>query len=672
MNWSVTIGVTIAFMVLVFWWVYRRDKGKIPRIYWLPALLRSLSFGLLMLLLLAPVFTVKTTKEVKPKLALMVDKSSSMLNGFVDTASFYTQVQAAQQALNATYDVSLMYFGSKIYQDTTTETWAQETNITAAIEEVIARHKQTKFQSALLISDGIATIGADAASIAAQSPFPIHTIATGDSTQPIDASVQNVLVNKVVSLNAQFEMIIDIAAYQLQGKTLSISISNSGNTLYTHTATIQHNRQLVSIPIKLLAKNKGMQKYSIQIEHLEREPNVLNNRYDAFVEVIEDKINVLLYAKAPHPDIAAIQSAIATTPQFQVTVTKKLGASELANAQLVVIHQPSASDVKLMAEVNKPAWYILSQTTSREVLASLGMSVGRSPILAADVLPLWNPQFYVFSLPEKTPEVIPVLPPLEGMLFEQNNETEVLLFQKVGNVATQQPLWYFKQIGGQKIAITKGTGLWRWKIHEFKGFKNNEILQGIIKQTLMHIHSKDVVKPFAISLDKQVYSSYEKVQLYGTYKNSLGELSNLPKATYEIQPANAGTKPKELGRIATSYKEDLGFFEEGSYSINATLNDEGKQYTATANFEVSSFEIEALRQHSDFALMQGIASQSGGSFSTLSHWDSPIASLISAPEAKVVLKETRQEKRLIDYQWLYALLLGLLATEWFLRRNYGL
>lgn len=663
--WAIVLGAVAA--TGIFFWVYKNDSKKLKKNKAISALLRSLSTFLIVLLLCAPFITFKSVKEVKPQLTLLVDRSTSMKSYFTDSSAYENEVKNISKALAAKYDVTVQGFGNNLIQDSIWQQWQYTTSIGTAFQQLQEQHKVKPVQGVLLLSDGINNLGVDPSQIANQMSFPVHTLALGDSTTPVDASIKNVLVNKTVSLNARFEMLIDLEAHKLEGQKIKVSVTHNGNTVAEQQLSISKTSQVVSLPLELVAQSKGMQKYSIQITPLEAEQNILNNRQDVFIDVIDEKIKVLLFAKGAHPDVAAIRAALQHLEQFEITVSKTLPSTAIYQNDIVIAHQPTSSECNVLEQSGRPVWYILGATADAHAYAALGLLAQTRSITGdVDIQPVLNRQFGNFQLTENIVDVISKYPPLRGSMASLKPQESVLFYQKVGNVNTEQPLWFFMNQDAGRSLVLIGEGLWKWKMQEFKHFKNITTFQTIIKQSLLQIHKKEDKRPFAVYVDKQVYSTYEKVFLYAMYKDNLGVLNNIPNVSYKI---NNAMPAQNMDRIGNTYKQDLGMFAEGKYNITASIKDKDRVYNAEAIFEVSPFDLEAARTHADFGLMKNIASNSGGSFYSFSDKNQSIDAILNHAASATKLKEDIKEQKLINFKWLFFMLLILMTLDWWFRKN---
>lgn len=672
MNWTIAIITGVAASAGMFWWVYRQDKSRLDRYRFVPATLRALSAFILVLLLLAPFIVTSTVQEVRPSLTILADRSASMNPHFAGEHVYRDDVERIVQQLSDRYDVDIVGWGDGLAEgkDSLWTAWHHSSQMGLALHQLLERQKVQPVQSVLLLSDGISNMGNDPVVLAQQLPFPVHSLVVGDSTTPVDVGIQNVLVNKTVSLNATFEMLIDVFAHKVQGREVNVNILHNGKSVFSQSVKVVQQRQVVDFSLQLQARQPGLQKYTIEITAVEGEQNIRNNRQDVYVDVVDEKIKVLLLAAGPHPDITALRSALQGLEQFEVTLVKTLTGAELRQCDIVIAHTPDAAVCNQLKMADKPVWYILGAGTGAQVFAALELLDGSGGLYSSvEVLPVLNGQFGIFQLPENIAEVVTKYPPLQGTLVNIKPQEDVLFHQRIGNVVTRQPLWFFKQYGTAATVILAGEGFWKWRMQEHRSYGKSETFEALVKQSLLKIHSRQDKRPFMLYTDKQVYNAYEKVYVYAMYKNALGELQNMPDVKLLVN-GNARQKPME--RIGNTYKEDMGIFEEGSYTVTGTIREDGREHTAVVRFEVAPFDLEAVRTHADYTLMNNIATYSGGLFGTYGERDAFVQKILQHATASVKLREETKEHQLVDFKWLFFLLLVLMAGEWLFRKNYNI
>lgn len=667
MTWYLALLISVVLGGLVFFVVRKKDKDLIQSKWnWVSPLLRGLMVTCLLLILISPIFNIEKNYEEQPRLAILIDKSTSVSNAVQDTAVFRKQIDQFKNTLESKYDVALYSIGDGLHHDSIWNRNYSITDIQNGLYQFQNESKSNPVQQVVLISDGIYNMGADPSEQFNTTSYKINTLVIGDTVKPVDAAVKNVLVNKIVPLDANFECLIDISAYQLLNKHISVQVNGTGGvTLHTSNHVIKSNDDLISIPLTLKATTPGLQKYSVVISPVEQEKNLQNNVYDFYIEVVDEKIKVLLVASAPHPDVATIQAAVKDLSQYELVVSKSVNSNDLQNYHVFIAMNPDPQLTKVLIDAKKSTWFVLGAPTLPSVYQLLGISIiGRTPL---DVLPVLNTTFSLFQTPDELATIVNKLPPLHGYMSAVQDVNNAVLFQKIGNVATTNSMWFFKNYGTYKQAFLTGEGLWKWGMYEYKWTQKKNALQQLIRQTIQQVHQQQHDKPLNIYTNKVQYNVYEPITIYGMYKNENGVVVNDPKLAIQIVPP-IDKSIEELDRVGNSYKGMLGILPEGAYQVTGTIEQSGKRYQATTRFEVMSFDLESVRTHADYALMHRLAQNSGGLTYLWGQADELAQSILSGPESATIIKVKKQQTHLIDWKWCLVFLFILFFTDWLFRK----
>jgi hypothetical protein len=658
------------------WLLFRSDRKKNIPVKWLPALLRFLTFFLTAALLLAPAFPTTKTNEEKPLLLWLQDNSTSMKASLGKDSNVYkNKVNALLDAWKDNYTVVPLSFGAGLTKDSLFLYHQHSTDIAKALQQAAEQYQDRNIGAVILSSDGIVNEGVNPLYAPLGNAFPIYSLAVGDSAQPVDLSVNRVYVNKTVALNSSFEIMVDLRAEKLNGKTTNLNLLHNGKNINQSAVKIDKDRFTASFRFETKADVKGFQRYTVELPKQDGEPNISNNRMDFFVEVIDEETKILLLAPAPHPDIAAIKAALEGVPQYKVTIS--VDGSMPASIQdynLVIAHQPTGNPALQKALAQIPVWFILGSQTNlnafNDMQTALKITGGGNPNV---VLPELNTGFSYFTLPTGIREVMDKMPPLQAPYgnYVVSAGTQLLMRQKIGSVSTNYPLWLF-QAGTLPRAVLCGEGIWRWRLYEYKNSGKHEIVDELIRQTVSLLSVKKDNRPFRLFMDKYIFSDNEPVHLYAELKNANGELVNNPDVTVIISDTAGHKFPYHFEKSDKRYYRNLGLLAPGSYRFNGSVNYNGSAYVSEGSFIVESVPLEDFRIFADYDLMYKLAHQSGGSLFTIQNMQSLTDSLAKNALIKPVIHTEKTYVSLIDKRWLFFFILLFAAGEWLLRKYWNL
>lgn len=655
--------------------LYRSDRKKNIPLKWLPASLRFLTVFLTAALLLAPAFPSSRTEEEAPLLLWLHDNSTSAGAALgKDTVLYREKVGKLSRQWSGDYTLVPFTYGSKLRKDSILRFDERTTNMAEALQDAVAQYQDQNIGAVILSGDGVFNEGLDPLYAQLGLAVPVYTIGLGDSTQPKDLLVSRVYANKTVALNATFEILVDIRAEKLMGEAAELSIVNNGKKVAGARLNIDKDRFTGSLRFEAKAGQKGFQKYTAVLSQLKGESNIINNRMDFVVEVVDQQAKILLLAAAPHPDLAAIAAALEAVPQYKVIQRVGVsGAPDLTGISVVIAHQvPSTTGIQLAA-AKIPVWYILGRQSNMALFnnSQSVLSIAGSNAIN-DVTPITVPGFSYYTLPEEINAVLAKMPPLQVPFgnYSSGPGTQDLLRQQIGNVATNYPLWTFSADEVPQSVLC-GEGIWRWRMYEYKNYRRHQVVDELIRQTVGFLNVKKDDRPFRVFMDKYVCSDSEPINIFAELKNEKGELVNQPEAALQVKDSSGKEWNYKLEKTGNSYRLNIGLLAAGSYRYSGSVLMNGRKLQSEGMFVVESAPLEQLRTHADFDLLYKLAQQSGGQFFTLQNMEAISDSLKNNAVVKPVIHEDKIYRQLIDFRWLFPIILIFAAAEWLLRKYWN-
>src|SRR6185369_11426196 len=194
----------------------------------------------------------------------------------------------------------------------------KQTNISGLYEKLYNTFYNQNIGAVITLTDGIFNEGQNPLYTAQKFNAPFYTVALGDTQPQKDVVIKNVLYNQVVYSGNFFPLQVQMRAKGYPGQEVKLSVNNKGKEILNQSVKINGKNFYVEIPLKIEAKNSGLQHYHIELSHLPGEISYVNNSYDLFIDVLDSKKKVLLVANAPHPDVSAIKSAIERNSFYEV------------------------------------------------------------------------------------------------------------------------------------------------------------------------------------------------------------------------------------------------------------------------------------------------------------------------------------------------------------------
>ncbi len=191
----------------------------------------------------------------------------------------------------------------------------------------------------------------------------------------------------------------------------------------------------------LPAKSSGKQKYSVKVTEIEGELTYINNSKDFYIQIIENKQDILILANAPHPDIAALKDVLIKNKNYEVTVKLandfKGKISKYSLVILLGLPNHLQKNNKLIDELlsqNTPLLFCTNESTNYTQLNKLKQKLSVIAVNGTSTAtPMLNPSFSKFTVSESLRSSLSDFPPLQVPFtgnFKVAQSNNVFLYQK--------------------------------------------------------------------------------------------------------------------------------------------------------------------------------------------------------------------------------------------------
>ncbi|MCS6916881.1 MAG: hypothetical protein RMK52_04610 [Chitinophagales bacterium] len=696
--WYLVLLVVVAS--LLAFWLYYRDAhfaglGRSFRpLWWLLAALRWLTVALVLFLLSSPLLRSTLTRLEKPVVVFLQDESQSVaFPTSADSAAYVAALGRLLSRLESSYTVRTFGFGAALTEPATFSFRQPATNLSAALQEIADRFSGQHLGAVILASDGIFNQGSNPVYVAEKLPVPVYTIALGDTSMRRDAAVLDVQTNRIAYLGNFFPVRVDLSAQDCLGESTVLSlyeVSEGGQQLVaSQSVEFSSNSVHLTRQFILKASVAGTRHYRLVLQAVKGELTEVNNVREFFVEVQEKKQRILVLAPGPHPDIGAIRQALESTGNYQVEVLLDLARQPDWNQYLLVvlyqlpaIGEPASEALQALRRMNKPLLFVLGAQTSVSLFnqAQSLLTISGNNQSITEALPLLQPSFSLFTVPEAWREQFTAFPPLLTPFgdYRPAAGTSLLLKQKIGTVATEYPLLLFREDLNGRSAIICGEGLWRWRLWEYRQHQHHAVVDGLLSSVVQYLLAQREREPFRVWLQQgrsqqrtALVSESEPLQFMAELVNDAGEYINDPDVLITLVNQEGKEYPMTFNRDGNAYSLQAGFFPQGSYSWTARTEWNNRTYTASGRFLIAQVKQEFSNLRADHQLLYQISSSTGGQLIYPRQVEQLADTLQRSTALRPLLFSTTRTQPLINVRWLLALLLLLLAAEWVLRKYYG-
>src|SRR5581483_1452771 len=264
------------------------------------------------------------------------------------------------------------------------------------------------------------------------------------------------------------------------------------------------------------------------------------------------------------------------------------------------------------------------------------------------------------------------LPPItipEVLTQIKPGATVILEAKSKDNHGASVPLLVEQRYGrGKSLSLmTNDTWKWRMLLDSQNLSQENfwrQMLRYLVSTTPNQIECKS---------ERDVYSTGEPVKIHADVETKKYEFKKDAQVSLQItKPSGASMKiPMQLGTASdnTDFVADFAPDEKGTYKVEVTASG-GKDNlgTAQSNFMVSDINKEFFDSSQNVELLKRIAAETSGKYYPLNKASDMIQDLTyrDSKNSELVTKE------LWDMPINFMLLIGLVGTEWFLRKKKGL
>ncbi|MES2589545.1 MAG: hypothetical protein V4622_11250 [Bacteroidota bacterium] len=676
----------LALAGLLTWFFYKKDAklNEIPKnqkrlIYFA----RFFSLSIIGFLLLGILFEFVTIRNEKPILITLIDNSASLKN-YKDSSEVNSQINSLQKSIDEKFGDSFekvtYILGNSFRKDPKVNLKDSKSNISAAFEDIFSSYYSRNIGGIICVSDGNYNEGQNPIYSASKIALtPIFTLGVGDTVSKKDQVLKDVISNEIAFLKNKFPVEIDVEAFKMGKRSVTVSISTNGKTIasqqLTYTDGDFDSKQVL---FELEAKTVGFQQYIAEVKAVEGEYTTKNNRRSFYVEVLDSRNKILLLSGAPHPDLSALKSVLEKDENIQVEIqTIDKWDKNLKNVDLLVWHEPGIgfNDNINQSILNSkvPVLYFVGTNTNSSTAQKLNIGLTFTNTTQTDeVQANFSEGFDLFEVSEELRSELPKFPPMivRYGVPKIGTQNKSFLNQKLANINKKDALFYFGSLDKRKYGVFLGEGIWKWKLANYLKFKNHNLFNEFFQKINQYLVQKENSSNLRITLPKR-FNISEEVLIKAEFYNEAMDLITKPKISFNLIDQNGKKSVLEFGVNGNMYLLPLGKLKAGAYKWQAFTSYSGKKYSKAGNFIVEDIAIEKLDTKANHTLLRQISENSKGKFFHLKDYNNLIKTIKSREDITSLAYQESSFDSLLDYIWILLALIILLGLEWFLKRWNG-
>ncbi len=455
----IILAVFVALFIAVFQYLWK-NKERSQLDYWL-FFFRFSTIFLILLLLINPSLKKNNIETIKPNLLVAVDNSKSIkFNSQNEEVESLVEKLKEDKELNNKYNISFFGFGNGLYPLAELNFKESQTNLSLPFQEFSKLYK-TGSSPVILISDGNQTVGNSVEFVNYKSP--VFPFIVGDTTVFDDIYINQLNVNPYSFINNQLPVELFINYTGSKSLTKNLNVYHKATKVYSEKFQFSASQNVRTASFYLTANTVGTQFYTATVDQLENEQNTLNNTKNFSINVIEEKSKILILTAIVHPDLGMLKKAIESNKQRTVTVSTLANyKNNISDYQLVILYQPNVQFKNIFAEINKKKlnyFVITGRSTDWNFLNNIQSSFSKKISTEQEnYRPIFNSNYATFL---STDIDFSNFSPIEDYFGEISFSVpyQSLLFQKIGNIATQKPLLVTFENTCHKALIN-----WKWQV----------------------------------------------------------------------------------------------------------------------------------------------------------------------------------------------------------------
>jgi hypothetical protein len=661
--------------------------------------LRALGLLFIIFIVFEPKLSLAKKVVIKPKTLVYIDNSRSIrindgTNREEHVKNFIQDILKGK--LEETSGIFL--FGSKV-KEIKTDSLSQvnfsegSTNFSSIFSGI--KKDEQNISAIAIISDGVITEGTNPVFTAEKLGVPVFTVGIGDSSRKNDVEIKNVLYNEYIYTGTPTSIVASVANKGFAGKSVNLSLLENDKPLEQKTITLNEdgiqNEEFTYTP-----KEGGEKKLSAIVSPLPGEFTTANNKKVFFINVLSNKLKVVILSGVPSPDMTILKTVLTSDENLKISSLTYIAAGktvEKNNPERIIdsadvffmVGFPSREVpddlIKRVIAKNKPFFFVLTDavdlnklkylqsdlafTINRqgqgytEVQPNVSLNQAKNPLLqnnSSDNINAWN------NLP----------PALQiNSEYGVKPEAEVMARIKANNIPLNSPLILSKKIGNKRSVTVLAKDIWRWKLQTTE--KGLDLFDRFINNSVKWLHSSDEEKQVRIKTSKKIYSLGEEIEFSGEVYDELFNPVSNAEVNVNISESDQKNEIKLTALGNGLYEGKFQGNKSGDYSFSGSAVDGQKKLgTDAGKFNIGEIDIEMIDPRMNYEFLSSLASQTGGKFFTYNNYSQLFEILNRLNKESAKEKINVSELNLWSDEWLLVLTILIFSIEWFIRKRSGM
>ncbi len=716
--------ILIAFVIagiLIYGFSRRLFTQVSPAAAWGLITLRIAAAGLLLAILSEPVSRMLLERSESPGLAVLVDASASM--GLSDRLGKRDEVLSgvlnseALNTLKTSHQVRSYRFSEDLApllegEDDSLSTDGTGTDLGAALSFLENSSRPDRFAAAILVTDGNFTVGRDPLRVAEDLDIPIYTVGIGDTLGIRDLSLPRITANDVVYAGSNVPVEVVVRGRGFSRVRVPVTLREDGRILQSAEVTLDGQDGEQTAVFHIVPETEGVHSYQVEVPELDGEITPRNNRRTLTIKVLKSRLRILYIEGSPRTDLGFLRRALEKDANLEVTslvfrpdgetfpVPMPSSRMEWFSYDLVILGsiahdrlQPWVPYIVSFVEEKGGGLIALGGPRSFEMGGYAGTPVGNlmpfhipasaRGMTAGPFVPATTPDGSTHPItrldddPVESERLWIELPPLPGMnqVGPAKPGATVLATNPTWRTSEEDtPVIAVHRYGQGKVLAIAAQGLWQWDLMMWGSGGTNAAYERLWNNAVRWMTVREGSRRIRVASDKLQYRGGETVRFDGQIYDENYRPVDHADLSVTVRSELDGEGALQLDLTSTGqgfgrYAGRLQFLSTGEYRFDATAELNGVPLGSdSGGFVVGEAGGEFERTRMNRKLLAQLSDMTGGRFYLASEIGS-MAEDLSFEE--IIVQETR------TYSWwnhpaMLMLLIGLLTTEWLIRRYLGM
>jgi hypothetical protein len=533
---------------------------------------------------------------------------------------------------------------------------------------------------------------------AVNTGVPVFTIGVGDKTRKKDIQIKKVISNELVYAESPTTIAATIQNYGFAGREITINLYED-DRIYSSKRIKLSEAGIQNVKFDYTTASSGEKKLSVSISGFDEEYTTANNRKIFYLNVLSNKIRVLILASSPSNDLAFIKNSLQENENLTVNTITQISTNRflkdfnfnlIDSADILFLvgfpsnNTPENFWIKVQDKVlNEKIPYfislspVISLNKLMNIKSELSFTIIQTSVGFRQVQPEISTKFFDHPIIQHNSSRIvetwnnlpPVLQP--NVVFKAKPESKILSIVKLNNKLINSPLILLRNFSGRKSVTVLAREIWKWKLQTAN--KGSDLFESFIHNSVKWLNAADEQSRVKIKSSKRNYSQGEKVEFSAqVLDESLNPVSNAEVKvkissdinTYETNLQIVGNGIYE-GNISLNEVNDFSYIGEAFRNGNKLGKDKGK-------FNIGEIDLEMINPVMNFSLLNLIAKETNGEYYSTENYSEVIEQIDEINKISTKEKIIISEFKLWSSEWMLIFTILIFAVEWFIRKRVGL